>query len=113
MTDFTVTFLDSNNYHVAKKKYKVKHFRQYAGNAISANGGYTCLFDLENGHVLVSKCRNDEQFSRRKGILTCLQKYLNNEGIPSNEKVIDSIQPAVDGMIIRLSKSHQKMFWWL
>ena len=71
------------------------------------------LFDFENGHVLVSKCRNDEQFSRRKGILTCLQKYLNNEGIPSHEKVIDSIQPAVDGMIIRLSKSHQKMFWWL
>lgn len=112
MTEFSVTFMSSDMYHIAKKRYKVRHFRQFNGKDVSTNGGYTCLFDLDDGRILVSKCRNDEQFSRRKGILTCLQKYLLADGIATNDKIISGYKPSVDSMVVTLGKN-QKPYWWL
>jgi len=75
MSDYKVEM-----YHWDKKEYltvakcKVKHFRQYEGRNPSTCGGHTALFDLTLGHIHSSKCRSDEPFSRRKGVLTCIQK---------------------------------------
>lgn len=77
-----------STYHVVLRSYndrkylhsfdfKIKHHRNSKGKEISPLGGATYLFDLSNGLIYSAKCRNDETFSKKKGILTCLQKMLN------------------------------------
>lgn len=59
---------------------KVKHFRQSDGaRGFSTTGGHTAIFDKETGMVFSSRCRPDETFSRRKGILACIQKMIQNK----------------------------------
>lgn len=79
MTDYVVNVYDLDDrgpiFH-ATYKFKVKHFRQWKGRQMDTYGGYTAIFDQASGMVFSSKCREDEQFSRRKGLLTCVQKAL-------------------------------------
>ena len=61
-------------------KVKVKHFRQSdGGRGFSTTGGHTAIFDKETGMVFSARCRPDEPFSRRKGILACIQKLVLNK----------------------------------
>jgi hypothetical protein len=80
MTNYTVNILDySNQPYRTTLNLKVKHFRNYDGRIPSTTGGHTAIFELNHGLVFSSKCREDEQFCRRKGILTCIQKLLQSE----------------------------------
>lgn len=82
MTDYTVNVFDSFSDGaepalITKYKFKVKHFRQWKGRQVDTYGGYTAIFHQDTGMVFSSKCRDDEQFSRRKGLLTCIQKAVS------------------------------------
>ena len=59
---------------------RIKHFRQQNpnGRGVSAHGGYTLIHNSVSGRFYSAKCRMDEQFSKRKGILVCIQKYLDS-----------------------------------
>lgn len=101
---YTVTFDIPDGKMPAKSPFKVKHFRQYNGNTVSPKGGHTAIFDIEDGKIYSSKCRNDEQFSRRKGILTCLQKALNTVVGNGYKAQIVSHKFHENGVIITLAK---------
>ena len=59
---------------------KVKHFRvSDDGRNLSPMGGHTAIFDKDTGMVFSARCRPDETFSRRKGILACIQKMVQNK----------------------------------
>lgn len=88
--------------------FKVKHFRQYNGNRVSSNGGHTAIFDVGDGRIFSSKCRNDEQFSRRKGILTCLQKALNVAPLKGKQLVIADHEFTENGVTLFLVESTVK-----
>lgn len=92
MTDYTVNVFDIEHDGIppldawlkdkepaliTKYKFKVKHFRQWKGRQVDTYGGYTAIFHQDSGMVFSSKCRDDEQFSRRKGLLTCIQKAVS------------------------------------
>jgi hypothetical protein len=79
MTDYTVNVFDDGAEPtlIMRFKFKVKHFRQWKGRQVDTYGGYTAIFHQETGMVFSSKCRDDEQFSRRKGLLTCIQKAVS------------------------------------
>jgi hypothetical protein len=79
MTDYTVNVFDDGAEPalITKYKFKVKHFRQWKGRQVDTYGGYTAIFHQDTGMVFSSKCRDDEQFSRRKGLLTCIQKAVS------------------------------------
>lgn len=114
MTDFTVKFLNLDGKELLEKKYKVKHFRQYNGSTLSPNGGHTCLFDLSTGHVLVSRCRSTEQYSRRKGVLTCIQKYLRGNNLePIEGAGILKAESFTDGIKLTVHNSPEPHYWWL
>lgn len=103
-TCYNVTFVFPEG-TVHTLPFKVKHFRQYNGNRVSSNGGHTAIFDVGDGRIFSSKCRNDEQFSRRKGILTCLQKALNVATLEGKQLVINAHEFTENGVTIVLAES--------
>jgi hypothetical protein len=94
---------------------KIKHFRQYEGRNVSTHGGHTAIFDTQLGLVFSSKCRNDEQFSRQKGVLTCLQKMFDTKVCPYPGKYIVDFTAGANGIRVDVSTSpHEKgANWWL
>ena len=71
---------------------EVRHFRNRNrnGRGVTGYGGYTALFDAANGRIWVATCREDEAFSRRKGILTALQRYIHSDSRPGYLKADES-----------------------
>jgi hypothetical protein len=117
MTNYIVAVNDSIGYkfHIS---LKVKHFRQYEGRVAKTTGGHTAIFDVDSGLVFSSKCRDDEQFSRRKGILTCLQKMLQSEafhcGELKEEYWITDVKFTSDGCLIFVNDlPPENRYWWL
>ena len=55
---------------------EIRHARNYNENKLSHFGGTTFMFNTDNNRVYIAKCHTQEKFCRRKGVLTCIQKYL-------------------------------------
>lgn len=68
-----------SNTYLYSLDLKIKHFRQYQdnGRTFSPTGGSTVIFEQRTCSVFTAKCRHDENFSRKKGLLTCIQKLLD------------------------------------
>lgn len=117
MTDYTVNVNGMEGYRFTLK-LKVKHFRQYDGRVARTNGGHTAIFDKDSGLVFSSKCRDDEQFSRRKGILTCIQKMLQCQAFQCgtskiNYWIIDA-KFNDNGCEVFIDVAPESIkFWWL
>ena len=116
MTDYIVTVNDSTGYRFTLN-LKVKHFRQYEGRNAKTNGGHTAIFDRDSGLVFSSKCRDDEQFSRRKGVLTCIQKMLQCQAFqcktPKEGYWINDVKFNDNGCSIWLGEGSEENYWWL
>ncbi len=105
MSDYLIrVFSFENGKEIDVFPVKIKHFRQYTGRVPSTHGGHTAVFFMTDGLVYSSKCRNDEQFSRQKGVLTCLQKFfLSSNWFPEN-KFITSWNPGANQMTVYLAE---------
>lgn len=120
MTNYKVNVNDTNNGYLFSLDLKVKHFRQYDGRTPKTCGGHSAIFEVNSGLVFSSKCRDDEQFSRRKGLLTSLQKLLLSKSFHrQNDKTRYYIQDVVfesNGCTIwigELDTVNGGAFWWL
>lgn len=117
MTNYKVTVNDIKGYRFTLE-LKVKHFRQYEGRSAKTNGGHTAIFDQDSGLVFSSKCRDDEQFSRRKGVLTCLQKMLQCEafqcGVPKEGYWITDVKFGDNQCQVTITDlDANSRYWWL
>lgn len=122
MSDYTVNVHDYSNGDTYRftLNLKVKHFREHEGRKVKTHGGYTAIFDSAHALVFSSKCRGDEQFSRRKGVLTCLQKMFQSGsffgGTPKDDMFIADVKfkpNGVDVWIDRQENINGGSFWWL
>jgi hypothetical protein len=113
MSNYKVTFHNLDQ-EVAPLEtfFKIKHFRRTAGREILPTGGHTAIFELGGDRVYSSKCRDDETFSRRKGILTCLQKMISHI---TKDAIIYDAKFSNGGVSVYLSaiKSADEAYWWL
>jgi hypothetical protein len=77
--DYTVVVLTEDGRDLFSLDLKIKHSRQMIpnGRAPSQYGGQTVIFEQNTNTVFSARCRMSEQFSRRKGLMTCLQKLLH------------------------------------
>ena len=115
MTNYVVTVEPSNTLQSPWKiDLKVKHFRQYSGRKAMSGGGHSIIFNLNDGLVFSSKCHENDQFDKRKGILTCLQKMFNSPAYPVNGWIMDVVFEQ-NGCRIWLDQDlePEKQFWWL
>lgn len=114
---YVVNFCDANGEIKASKRFAIKHFRQYEGKEVSPLGGFTLLIDLDTARSYVAKCRPDESFSRRKGILTCLQKALNHgmlrEITAECGQVIENAEFGKDGVDLYIGDTGANQFYFL
>ena len=100
---------------------KIKHFRQFdrTGRTPKPDGGHTIIYDQLTSTAFSAKCRMDEQFSRRKGLLVCLQKFLNNLpfraiALPDEGVDIVSVTRSPRGMTLFIGEAEDaKRNWWL
>ena len=122
MTNYRVNIFldDEHNTLFETVDFKVKHFRLSDGRKISSYGGFTSLFALDKKLVFSSKCRGDEHFSKKKGILTCLQKMLKTKKtflvIPSTGTDILSalfLDNHADIWIGNATENLQMENWWV
>lgn len=114
---YVVNFCGINGELMSSKRFAIKHFRQYDGKNVSPLGGFTLLIDLDTARSYVAKCRPDESFSRRKGILTCLQKALNHGML---REVTDAVGQVIEGaafgkdfLNLYLGKNGANQFYFL
>lgn len=120
MTNYNVTIFDyisdTPRYNLCTK---VKHFRQYDGRTVKTHGGHSAVFDMTSGLVFSSKCRDDEQFSRRKGVLTCIQKLLLSKSFSNEDKskmFIADVRFLPNGCNVWISDEDciaEGPYWWL
>lgn len=77
--DYTVKVLTEDGRDLFSLDLKIKHSRQLSDNGreVKPNGGQTVVFEQNTNTVFSSRCRMNEQFSRRKGVLVCIQKLLH------------------------------------
>ena len=77
--DYVVSVVTEDGQDLFSLDLKIKHSRQMTpnGRAPSQYGGQTVIFEQNTNTVFSSRCRMSEQFSRRKGLMTCLQKLLH------------------------------------
>lgn len=117
MTNYRVNVLDLNGAHRFSLDLKVKHFRQYQGRNVLPHGGHTCIFDMDSGLVFSSKCRGNEQFSRRYGVLTFLQKMLQCKAfhcaVPKDSYWIADATFTKNGCDVYISDGVQTPYYWL
>jgi hypothetical protein len=94
------------------KEFKIKHFRRTEGREILPTGGHTAIFEIGGDKVFSAKCRDDETFSRRKGILTCLQKMVSHA---HKDVVIYDAKFNNSGVTIFIDriKNASDAYWWL
>jgi hypothetical protein len=119
MTNYKVNVNHADGSYAFSLDLKVKHFRQYDGRVPNTCGGHSAIFEVNSGLVFSSKCRDDEQFSRRKGLLTSLQKLLLSKSFHrNNDKLNYYIQDVVfesNGCTIWIGGLNENggAFWWL
>jgi len=120
--DFTVTARDIEDRDTIlfTLNLKIKHFRQFEDNGrkVKQCGGHTIISDSITNTMFSSKCRMTEQFSRRKGLLVCLQKMshglpFRGIGEPLGGKDILEFESLDRGMSIFLGNSPNEGLWWL
>jgi len=120
--DFGVTILDyKSGDELFSLNLKVKHLRQFEqnGRKMKQHGGHTVIFDTVSSTMFSAKCRMNEQFSRRKGVLTCIQKMLDNlpfRGLEANPngKNILSFHSGPEGMEVYIGlDGDAEKHWWL
>jgi hypothetical protein len=99
---------------------KVKHFREHNGRQVKTHGGYTAIFSSAHDLVFSAKCRGDEQFSRRKGVLTAIQKMLLStsfqKNTPKDNYYIADVKFLPNGCNIWIDRAENingGPFWWL
>lgn len=95
---------------------KIKHVRQRDGRSVNPCGGTTVIFEQNSCSVFTANCRHDEQFSRRKGLLTCVQKLLHStpfRNLPDNHNGTDiqSFHIVDRHMDVFIGKSQVGMYW--
>lgn len=58
---------------------RIRHIRNMDSNKKAQNhGGSTVMvWDIFDSAITIAYCNNKDQFSRKKGVLTCVQKLLN------------------------------------
>ena len=99
----------------------IKHFRQMEmnGRVPSQYGGQTVIFEQNTNTVFSSRCRMTEQFSRKKGLLTCIQKLLHQVPFRGIERTygnmdILSLDQHENGMTVYVGTAPEDSInWWL
>ena len=90
---------------------KIMHFRQYENaHQVSQCGGNTVMIFGSN-KALVAKCHTKDRFSRRKGILTCIQKYLDRF-YPIEGYFVEGVQYLNENILIYVTKDNRHKYWW-
>ena len=94
--------------------FKVSHFRCYDKKSIMKNGGNTVLsFILDNAPAMVvSRCSANETYSRKKGIETCIHKYVKrifNTDVISITKGPNA-HGSKDSYVVEIHPRHPKVY---
>lgn len=105
--DYTIKVVTEDGRDLFSLDLKIKHSRQLSdnGRVLKPNGGQTTIFEQNTNTVFSSRCRMNEQFSRRKGLLVCVQKLLHQipfRGLNTTYESMDilSFDRNANGMIV-------------
>lgn len=116
--DLIVTLYNTSGVFLHTLNLKVKHFRQFLDNGKTYNprGGSTIIFDQDSSAVFTARCRMTENFSRRKGLLTCIQKLLDSSpyrNVPNIKGNIVGFESTMNNikLVVDTTRTSESYFW--
>lgn len=119
--DYTVRVVTEDGRDLFSLDLKIKHSRQMQEGSRypSQYGGQTVIFEQNTNTVFSSRCRMTEQFSRKKGLLICIQKLLHQipfRGLEASYGTMDilSYDQNTNGMEVYVGTlDPSQTNWWL
>jgi hypothetical protein len=101
--------------HILSLRSKIMHFRQFEGKEPSQYGGHTVMLFANSNIVTVAKCNPKDKFSRRKGVITCIQKYLDRFDLgPQYPKGLQvfGFESNHGEFMVDVTNEGTKKYWW-
>lgn len=108
---FTVKIVgDTRGILPKHSNFQIRHLRERerSGDRVvnATHGGYTVMVCQDNSRIFISRCHENDQFNRRVGILTCLQKYVG-------DVFIEDYKFKEDGIILYLDVDQKAYPTWI
>jgi hypothetical protein len=58
--------------------FRVAHLRPFEGRNLAQKGGFTVLVESGTGRIFMSRCHENDTYSRKTGIKMCLDRYVKS-----------------------------------